>query len=146
MAGRGRELLPAAGGQRTAQEELRQALSLSANDNGIDNPEAIRLKRKLADEFRRQLMLGAPTHEDEAGLRWLARQLRDMKLVVKLHLRHLLHAKLYVLFRDDFNIPISGYLGSSNLTPSGLAYHGELNMDVLEHDACQKLARSSDDR
>jgi hypothetical protein len=82
------------GMQRTAQEELRQALSLSANDNGIDNPEAIRLKRKLADEFRRQLMLGAPSNEEEAGLRRLARQLRDRKLVVKLHLRHVVHAKL----------------------------------------------------
>jgi superfamily II DNA or RNA helicase len=134
------------GMQRTAQEELREALSLSANDNGIDNPEAIRLKRKLADEFRRQLMLGAPTNEDEAGLRRLARQLRDKKLVVKLHLRHLLHAKLYLLFRDDFNNPISGYLGSSNLTLSGLSYQGELNVDVLEHDACQKLARWFDER
>jgi hypothetical protein len=62
MARRRGELLPATGGQRTAQEELRQALSLSANDNGIDNPATIRLKRKLADEFRRQLMLGAPSN------------------------------------------------------------------------------------
>lgn len=134
------------GMHRTPQEELRQAVSFSNVDVGIDNPEAIRLKRKLAEEFRRQLMLGAPTNEDEAGLRRLAQQLRDKKLVVKLHLRHPLHAKLYLLFRDDFNNPISGYLGSSNLTLSGLSYQGELNVDVLDHDACQKLARWFDDR
>jgi len=134
------------GMHRTPQEELRQALSLSGAETGIDNPEAVRLKRKLAEEFRHQLMLGAPTNEDEAGLRRLARQLREKKLVVKLHLRHPLHAKLYLLFRDDFNNPISGYLGSSNLTISGLSYQGELNVDVLDHDACQKLSRWFDDR
>src|SRR3990172_6040031 len=134
------------GMHRTPQDELRQALSLSNADAGIDNPEAIRLKRKLADEFRQQLMLGAPTNEDEAGLRRLAQQLKDKKLAVKLHLRHPLHAKLYLLFRDDYNNPISGYLGSSNLTLSGLSYQGELNVDVLDHDACQKLAAWFDDR
>lgn len=134
------------GMHRTPQEELRQAFTLSGADTGIDNPEAIRLKRKLAEEFRHQLMLGAPTNADEAGLRRLARQLREKKLVVKLHLRHPLHAKLYLLFRDDFNNPVSGYLGSSNLTLSGLSYQGELNVDVLDHDACQKLARWFDDR
>ena len=134
------------GMHRTPQEELRQAFTLSGVDTGIDNPEAVRLKRKLAGEFRHQLMLGAPTNEDEAGLRRLARQLREKKLVVKLHLRHPLHAKLYLLFRNDFNNPISGYLGSSNLTLSGLSYQGELNVDVLDHDACQKLGRWFDDR
>lgn len=134
------------GMQRTPQEELREAFSLTTTDEGIDLSQAIRLKRKLAEEFRRQLMLGAPTNEDEAGLRRLARQLRDKKLTVKLHLRHPLHAKLYLLFRDDFNNPISGYLGSSNLTLAGLSYQGELNVDVLDHDACQKLARWFDDR
>jgi hypothetical protein len=67
--------------------------------------------------------------------------LRDNKLVVKLFLRHPLHAKLYLLFRDDFNNPITGYLGSSNLTFAGLSHQGELNIDVLDHDACQKLAK-----
>ncbi len=53
------------GMQRTPQEELRQAFALGATDEGIDQPQAVRLKRKLAEEFRRQLMLGAPTNEDE---------------------------------------------------------------------------------
>ncbi len=57
-------------------------------------------------------MLGAQTHEDEAGRRRQAQQLRDKELVVKLHLRQLLHAKLYLLFRDDFNNPIAGYVGT----------------------------------
>ncbi len=134
------------GMQTTTQEELRQALALNATDEGMDNPLAIRLKRKLADEFRKQLTIGAPTNEDEAGLRRLAQQLRDGKLVVKLHLRYPLHAKLYLLFRDDYNNPITGYLGSSNLTMAGLAGQGELNIDVLDQDACNKLAEWFDER
>jgi Helicase conserved C-terminal domain/PLD-like domain len=134
------------GMQSTPQEDLRQAFSLSTTETGIDNAQAVRLKRKLADEFRQQLMRGTPTNEDEAGLRRLAQQLRDKKVVVKLYLRHTLHAKLYLLFRDDFNNPISGYLGSSNLTFAGLSYQGELNVDVLDHDACNKLAQWFEDR
>jgi len=38
----------------------------------MDNQTAIRLKKKLAEEFRDQLMVGAPTNEDEIGLRRLS--------------------------------------------------------------------------
>src|ERR1019366_8752041 len=61
-------------------------------------------------------------------------------------LKHPLHAKLYLLFRTDHNNPITGFLGSSNLTLAGLAKQGELNVDVLDHDAGQKLARWFEDR
>ena len=134
------------GMQTTPQEELKRAFSLGTAEDGIDNATAIRLKRKLAEEFRQQLMRGAPTSADEAGLRRLAQQLRDNKVVVKLYLRHTLHAKLYLLFRDDYNNPITGYVGSSNLTFAGLSKQGELNVDVLDQDATQKLATWFKDR
>ena len=67
-------------------------------------------------------------------------------MIVKLFLRHPLHAKLYLLFRPDPINPSVGYLGSSNLTLSGLSRQGELNVDVMDHDACQKLARWFEDR
>ena len=106
----------------------------------LDSQTALRLRKRLAEEFREQLALGAPTNEDEAGLRRLARQIRARKVVVKLFLRHPLHAKLYLLFRADPINPTVGYLGSSNLTQSGLSLQGDLNVDVLDHDACRKLA------
>lgn len=129
------------GMQRLPQEDLRAALALSHNPDGIDTQTVVRLRRALAEEFRNQLMLGAPTNEDEAGLRRLAAQIRAGKVVVKLFLRHPLHAKLYLLFRPDPINPAIGYVGSSNLTFAGLALQGELNVDVLDEDACQKLAR-----
>lgn len=135
------------GMQRLPQEELRAALSIAAQgQDQLDNQAALRLKKKLAEEFRNQLTLGVPTNADEAGLRRLAGQLKAGKVVVKLFLRHPLHAKLYLLFRTDPVNPVVGYLGSSNLTLSGLSHQGELNVDVLDHDAATKLANWFEDR
>lgn len=134
------------GMQRLAEEELRIAMRLARRDAGMDNQTALRLKKKLAEEFREQLAVGVPTNEDEAGLRRLAAQIRAKKVIVKLFLRHPLHAKLYLLFRPDPVNPTTGYLGSSNLTFSGLSSQGELNVDVLDHDACKKLAKWFEDR
>lgn len=127
------------GMHRLPQDELRDALSLVKADVGIDNQTAIRLKRKLAEEFRQQLTVGVPTNDDETGLRRLAAQIRAKKVIVKLFLRHPLHAKLYLLFRPDPITPTVGYLGSSNLTFAGLSKQGELNVDVVDQDACNKL-------
>jgi superfamily II DNA or RNA helicase len=128
------------GMQRLPEDELRECLSLIHSDQSIDNQTALRLRKKLAEEFRDQLTFGVPNNEDEAGLRRLAAQLKAGKLVVKLFLRHQLHAKLYLLFRPDKDLPRIGYLGSSNLTLSGLSAQGELNIDVVDSDATQKLA------
>lgn len=132
--------------QRLPDEELRQAFSLAKRTNEIDNQTALRLKKKLAEDFRSQLAFGAPNNEDEAGLRRLARQIKAKKVIVKLFLRHPLHAKLYLLFRSDPVNPATGFLGSSNLTTAGLSQQGELNVDVLDHDACKKLANWFEER
>ena len=134
------------GMQKLPQEELHEAFSLIRSDTKIDNQTAVRIKKKLAEEFRHQLTIGIPTNEDEAGLRRLAKQIKANKVVVKLFLKHQLHAKLYLLFRPDPINPTIGYLGSSNLTFSGLSNQGELNIDVLDHDACNKLAQWFEDR
>ena len=134
------------GMQRLAQDELRLAYSLLPHEDEISQQAVIRLKLRLAEEFRAQLTFGAPTDDDEAGLRRLSGQLKAGKVVVKLFLRHTLHAKLYLCFRADPNNPITGFLGSSNLTLAGLSNQGELNVDVLDHDATDKLAQWFRDR
>ncbi len=128
------------GMQPLPQDELREALSLAKTGYALDNQTAIRLKQRIARGFREQLAFGAPTNEDETGLRCLSAQLKSRKLKVKVFLRHPLHAKLYLAFRSDAVSPIVGFLGSSNLTFAGLAGQGELNVDVLDHDATNKLA------
>src|SRR3989454_6521286 len=134
------------GMQPLPHEELRTALSLARGDEGIDQQTALRLKKRMAEEFREQLTLGAPTNEDETGLRRLSTQIKARQVVVKLFLRHPLHAKLYLLHRTDPNNPTVGFIGSSNLTLAGLSKQGELNVDVLDHDACYKLQKWFDDR
>ncbi len=134
------------GMQRPPQDEIRELYRL-ANDEGlIDNATASRLKTQFAAHLREQITLGIPTGQDEAGLRRLARQLRTGQVVVKLFLPYPLHAKLYLLFRDDVNNPITGFVGSSNLTLSGLSKQGELNVDVLDHLGTQELSKWFDAR
>lgn len=133
------------GMQRLPQDELRIGLS-AGGGQPLDNQTLLRLKRKLAEDFRVQLTLGVPTNADEAGLRRLVEQLRNRQVAVRLFLRHTLHAKLYLLYRSDPNNPVTGFLGSSNLTLSGLSKQGELNVDVVDQDATNKLANWFEDR
>ncbi len=114
-------------------------------DHIIDQAEAVKLKKRLAQEFKDQLTIGTPTEQDERALRKLSQQLKDKKVVVKLHLKHPLHAKLYLCYLRDRN-KIEGFIGSSNLTLAGLSKQGELNVDVEEQDAAKKLAKWFDDR
>ena len=144
--GEGHQCRLLVGMQRLPQEELRTAMSLVKQDETLDNKSVFQQKKKLAEHFANQLTFGAPTNADEAGLRRLSVQLKAGKVVVKLFLRHSLHAKLYLLFRSDPINPITGYLGSSNLTLSGLSYQGELNVDVLDHDAARKLSQWFEER
>ncbi len=116
------------------------------NEYVLDQSEALKLKKRLAQEFKEQLTIGTPTDTDELALRKLSRQMREEKVAVKLHLKYPLHAKLYLAYSDDRRVPVIGFLGSSNLTLAGLVKQGELNIDVLEQDASNKLAKWFDDR
>lgn len=138
--GEGAECRLLVGMQRLPQDEPRLGYTLLPKEDQISQQAVIRLKRRLAKEFRAQLTFGAPTDEDEAGLRRLSAQLKAGKVVVKLFLRHTLHAKLYLCFRQDGN---TGFLGSRNLTLAGLSNQGELNVDVTSGtDTCMKPAHS----
>jgi len=133
------------GMQDKPEDELRKVLSLRGGQE-VDQSTVLRLKNRVAQDFRNQLLLGAPSNADQEGLRRLSAQLRSGKVVVKLFLRHKLHAKLYLLYQKHPIIPIVGYMGSSNLTLAGLLHQGELNVDVVDNDACRKLERWFNER
>ncbi len=134
------------GMQSLPSDELNASFSLISHHRGIDNSAIIRLKKRMAEEFRQQLTIGAPSDIDEQGLRRLSYQIKTGKVVVKLFLAYHLHAKLYLVHRHDPISPIIGFLGSSNLTLSGLSKQGELNLDILDFDACNKLQKWFENR
>ncbi len=127
-------------------DTVRRQYRLTESHELMDNRTARRLREGMAEEFQRQLMVGAPSNADEATLRRLKHQLKAKKVRVKLFLAHPLHAKLYLVHRDDDVTPIVGFVGSSNLTFAGLSKQGELNVDVVEKDATQKLQRWFEER
>ena len=134
------------GMQRPPHEDVRALYQAVGDDALMDNARATEIKHKFAAHLREQITFGLPTTADEKGLQRLAKQLRDGKVQVKLFLPYPLHAKLYLLFRKDANNPVTGFVGSSNLTFSGLSKQGELNVDVLDHDATNKLSTWFDAR
>lgn len=132
--------------QRPSHDEVRDLYRAATGEAEMDNASAVRLKAQFAAHLREQITLGIPTGRDEHALRRFARQLRAGQVVVKLFLPHPLHAKLYLLFRDDANNPVTGFVGSSNLTMQGLSRQGELNVDVLDHHGTQRLSQWFEDR
>lgn len=65
------------------QEQLRSVMRVLGGQSDVDQATAMALKRKVAQDFRDQLMVGIPTNEDEVGLRRLAAQITANQVVVK---------------------------------------------------------------
>lgn len=128
------------GMHQTPDDEVREIFRIiKRDDEFIDEAKRRKLKAALLQSFQKQLTYGIPNNTDEEALHRLVHQLQRGKVQVRFYIRYPLHAKLYLLHRDDPNVPIVGYLGSSNLTAAGLSKQGELNVDVMDSDACKKL-------
>ena len=126
------------------QELVRQLYSAKRL---TDSNDVNRCKIEIARDFKKQLLLGLPTKQDEWTLRRLSAQLKDEKVCVKLYVAEPLHAKLYLAHRPDDNFnKIQAIMGSSNLTYSGLTKQGELNAEFGDSDSAKKLADWFDDR
>ena len=119
---------------------------LNPDGNFIDNEKAAKMKRKLAEDFKKQLEIGIPTDADEHTIKKLLKQLKEGRVVIKLFMEYQLHAKLYLSYTVNSLTNNVALLGSSNFTFSGLQNQGELNVDVLEQDAANKLSTWFDKR
>jgi len=133
------------GMQKPEEDLLLESLG-KIKEEMMDNPTALALKKAIAKSFIRQLTFGIPTDEDELCLRKLRNQIQLKKVKVKLFLAYPLHAKLYLCHKKDSDAPLIGYVGSSNLTMAGLSKQGELNVNVVEQDAAEKLLKWFEDR
>ena len=134
------------GMQRPHDELIKQFYSATSPEM-VDNQKKLQCKMEIAREFRKQLLLGLPTKQDEITLRRLSTQLKDKKVVVKLYLREPLHAKLYIGYCPSNSMnPIMALMGSSNLTYSGLTGNGELNAVFSDEDQNDKFSKWFDKR
>ena len=113
----------------------------------IDNQTALRLKKRLAEEFRDQLTIGVPTNEDEAGLRRLAAQITSQESSSSSCSSATPCTPSCILLLDRTRSIRSSATWAAATSPSpASAKQGELNVDVLDHDACEKLAKWFEDR
>ena len=111
----------------------------------VDNEYTAECIYTIARDFRNQLCIGVPTKETEMALQKLLSQLKSGKVVIKLCLKHQLHAKLYIAHRDD-KTKIHAIMGSSNLTQGGFDSNGELNALFEDSDHVEKLDKWFNDR
>lgn len=106
-----------------------------------DQEKALARRDQLVKHLRNQLMRGLATVEGQQTLRTLKRQLEDATVEMKVFTEKPLHGKTYL-----FHAPGKkhgsrwAYVGSSNLTHAGLTTNLELNIDVQDSDANNKIA------
>ena len=115
-------------------------------EEDASNEVVVARRNEYKKQLAKQLSIGTKSNEDQTGLLAFAAQLKSGKVQVKFFARHRLHAKLYLAHRTDKMAQVIGFVGSSNLTFAGIRKQGELNVDVVEQDAAQKLAKWFDDR
>lgn len=112
-----------------------------------DRERALLRRDQLVKHLRTQLMRGLATTAGQQTLQALKRQLRDGVVQMKVFTERPLHGKTYI-----FHAPSKkhgarwAYVGSSNLTGAGLNRNLELNIDVQDSDATDKLAHWFDQR
>lgn len=133
------------GPQQEALDEL-QADVDGTQQTDADANTARERKEQLLEQLRTQLMRGIPTKADRAALQSLRDLLDQGAVEIKIFTRRPLHGKTYICHREDLNNPITGFVGSSNLTAPGLAYNYELNVDVIDNAAATALDQWFNDR
>jgi len=127
-------------------EYLQSTVNGSVAADGVDGSIARERHQQALHKFREQLSRGIldQTHHD--ALRTLKRHLEEGRVQIKLFTRRPLHGKTYICHREDVTNPITAFVGSSNLTMSGLQHNYELNVDVVDWDGTKVLAKWFEDR
>jgi hypothetical protein len=133
------------GPQLETLEELETAVTGEERPEADANAARAR-KAELLEQLRTQLMRGVPNNADRQTLQSLRELLADGVVELKIFTRRPLHGKTYVCHREDINNPITGFVGSSNLTVPGLTSNLELNVDVTDFHGAKDLAAWFNDR
>lgn len=133
------------GPQQETLDQLQNGID-GTPDQDADANQARARKAELLEQLRLQLMRGIPTNADRATLQSLRELLSTRAVEMKVFTRRPLHGKTYICHRDDIDNPITGFVGSSNLTIPGLTRNLELNVDVVDVHGAADLATWFEDR
>ena len=125
--------------ERIIADYLQSTVNGSVDADGIDNTLARERKNQAILKFREQLSRGVLDQGHYEALRTLKQHLQEGRIQIKLFTRRPLHGKTYICHREDVTNPITAFVGSSNLTMSGLQHNFELNVDVVDWDGTKVL-------
>ena len=123
-------------------EDLQDTIQPPAYGANInDREKALQSRQRLVAHLRDQLMKGLPATQQKHALQRLRDQLKSGAVQMKVFTDAPLHGKTYIFHRPaDPHLKKLAYVGSSNLTQAGLHKNRELNIDVFDQDAAEKLA------
>jgi len=124
---------------RVISDYLQSTVNGSVDSDGIDNTLARERRNQAILKFREQLSRGVLDQGHYEALRTLKQHLQEGRIQIKLFTRRPLHGKTYICHREDVTNPITAFVGSSNLTMSGLQHNFELNVDVVDWDGTKVL-------
>lgn len=125
--------------ERLIADYLQSTVNGSVDADGVDNTLARERKNQAILKFREQLSRGVLDQGHYEALRTLKQHLQEGRIQIKLFTRRPLHGKTYICHREDVTNPITAFVGSSNLTMSGLQHNFELNVDVVDWDGTKVL-------
>ena len=132
-------------GMQQPDRELLSRIYGAEDELVVDNQYKNACMIQIAQDFKKQLLIGVPTKKDKFTLQHLLCQLKDNKVCVKLFTGIPVHAKLYISHFEGNRSSCYSLMGSSNLTYSGLTRKGELNIEIPDSDQNQALCRWFDD-
>lgn len=129
----------------SALQEQVQPAAYGADLNSLEK--AMAAKDQLVRHLRTQLMRGIPNQAEQKTLQQLRDQLESGAVEMKVFTDAPLHGKTYIFHAPENPMAKQrAYVGSSNLTAAGFYRNLELNIDVRDEDATQKLASWFEDR
>jgi superfamily II DNA/RNA helicase len=97
---------------------------------------------KEADAMVRHISTIKPTQENIDFIKWFWQKLNDSKIEIRLYPKETLHAKLYLLhyFPQESDKGVA-FVGSSNLSISGISLNTELNVLLPEKENHKYLSK-----
>ncbi len=94
-----------------------------------------------AEAIVRHISTIKPTQENIEFIKWFWEKLRSGKIEIHIYPKETLHAKLYLLHFDNQKNPGIAFVGSSNLSISGISLNTELNVALPEKENYEYLSQ-----